>query len=162
VTVDAATVTGQLRRPWQMIGAERLSQLLLTGDQKWIADEFEAALRRVHDDLGVAYVRAHAILHDDVGVVSRAADGTLSYDFDRVDAIYDKLDDIGLRPVVELSFMPAVLARDPSQTVFTYHGIISPPADWSQWCDLVYTFVAHLVDRYGIDEVEHWPFEVWN
>ena len=54
----------------------------------------------------------------------------LRFDFDAVDAIYDQLLEIGLRPVVELSFMPRAMARDPEQTVFTYRGIISPPADW--------------------------------
>ena len=162
VSVDAARVVGNLRRVWEMIGSERLSQLLLDGDQKWIADEFATALRRVHDDLGVRRVRAHAILHDDNDVVRTADDGTVAYDFDRVDAIYDQLLDIGIRPVVELSFMPAALARDPQQTVFTYRGIISPPADWSQWRALITALAEHLIDRYGIDEVAQWSFEVWN
>jgi xylan 1,4-beta-xylosidase len=158
VSVDAATVTGRLRRVWEMVGSERLSQLRLTGDQKWIADEFATALRRAFTDLGVRRVRAHAILHDDNDVV--AAD--LSYHFDRIDAIYDQILEIGIRPIVELSFMPAALARDPEETVFTYQGIISPPKDWSQWRDLIAALATHLIDRYGIDEVETWPFEVWN
>ncbi|HEY9482436.1 MAG TPA: xylan 1,4-beta-xylosidase [Micromonosporaceae bacterium] len=162
VNVNAAHVVGHLRRVWEMIGAERLSQLLLDGDQKWVADEFATALRRVHDDLGVERVRAHAILHDDNDVVRVADDGTVTYNFERVDAIYDQLLDIGIRPVVELSFMPAALARDPGQTVFTYRGIISPPADWSQWRALITAFAEHLIDRYGIDEVTQWSFEVWN
>ena len=162
VGVDAARVVGKLRRVWELIGSERLSQLLLDGDQKWIADEFATALRRVHDDLGVQRVRAHAILHDDNNVVRTADDGTVAYEFDRVDAIYDHLLDIGIRPVVELSFMPAALARDPQQTVFTYRGIISPPADWSQWRALITALAEHLIDRYGIDEVTQWSFEVWN
>jgi xylan 1,4-beta-xylosidase len=70
--------------------------------------------------------------------------------------------ELGLRPVVELSFMPAVMARDPEQTVFTYRGIISPPADWSEWGELVTALVTHLVQRYGPDEVARWAFEVWN
>ncbi|GIH18927.1 GH39 family glycosyl hydrolase [Rugosimonospora africana] len=162
VKVDAAHVVGNLRRVWEMIGSERLSQLLLDGDQKWIADEFASALRRVHDDLGVQRVRAHAILHDDNDVVRRGRDGSVTYCFDRVDAIYDQLLDIGIRPVVELSFMPAALARDAQQTVFTYRGIISPPADWSEWRALITAFAEHLIGRYGIDEVAQWSFEVWN
>jgi xylan 1,4-beta-xylosidase len=162
VGVDAARVTGRLRRVWHMIGSERLSQLLLDGDQKWIADEFAAALRRVHDELGVDRVRAHAILHDDNQVVDVDADGNTRYNFDRVDAIYDELLDIGIRPVVELSFMPAAIARDADQTVFGYRGIISPPADWSAWYALVKALARHLIDRYGIDEVLTWSFEVWN
>ena len=117
VSVDTARVVGDLRRIWEMIGSERLSQLLLDGDQKWIADEFATALRRVHMDLGVRRVRAHAILHDDNDVVRVADDGTVTYNFDRVDAIYDQLLDIGIRPVVELSFMPAALAMATKSSV---------------------------------------------
>jgi xylan 1,4-beta-xylosidase len=160
--VDAGTVTGAVKPLWRMIGSERLSQLLLTGRQQHIADEFREALRRVHDDIGVTHVRAHAILHDDNRVAHRDATGRLSFDFTRVDAIYDQLAAIGLKPVVELSFMPAALARKATETVFTYHGIISPPADWAEWRDLITALAQHLVDRYGIDEVAGWPFEVWN
>ncbi|HKE67566.1 MAG TPA: xylan 1,4-beta-xylosidase [Micromonosporaceae bacterium] len=162
VSVTATNVIGELRHVWELIGAERLSQLLLDGDEKWIAEEFAAALRRVRDDLGVERVRAHAILHDDNDVVRVADDGTMTYNFDRVNAIYDHLLEIGIRPVIELSFMPAALARDPQQTVFTYRGIISPPRDWAAWAALIGALARHLVDRYGIDEVAHWPFEVWN
>ncbi|HEY2795753.1 MAG TPA: xylan 1,4-beta-xylosidase, partial [Micromonosporaceae bacterium] len=152
VTVRANEVVGRLKRVWEMVGSERLSQLRLSGDEKWIADEFAAALRRAHDELGVRRVRAHAILHDDNAVVGD--DGT--YKFDRVDEIYDQMLEIGLRPVVELSFMPAALARDPEETVFTYRGIISPPKDWAAWRDLVENLARHLIDRYGIDEVATW------
>jgi xylan 1,4-beta-xylosidase len=162
VTVTATSVIGELRHVWELIGAERLSQLLLDGDEKWIAEEFAAALRRVRDDLGVERVRAHAILHDDNEVVRVADDGTMTYNFDRVNAIYDHLLEIGIRPVVELSFMPAALARDPQQTVFTYRGIISPPRDWAAWGALIGALARHLIDRYGIHEVARWPFEVWN
>jgi xylan 1,4-beta-xylosidase len=181
VSVDAATVTGQLDRVWRMVGAERLSQLRADNDspdgdnadngspagrdnapQREIAAEFAEALRLAHTDLGATLVRAHAILHDDNAVVRRDSGGVLHFDFSRVDAIYDQVLGLGLRPVVELSFMPAALARDPELTVFTYRGIISPPADWSEWRLLVTELAAHLVDRYGADEVGHWAFEVWN
>jgi xylan 1,4-beta-xylosidase len=170
VRVDASTDAGRLDPVWRMVGSERLSQLLLpppgtgpdAGNGHDIAAEFAAALRRAHDDLGVSAVRAHAILHDDNGVVARDESGALRFRFDRVDAIYDQLLDIGIRPVVELSFMPAALARDPGQTVFTYRGIISPPADWSEWRGLVAALARHLVERYGVEEVTGWGFEVWN
>ena len=162
VRVDAATVTGRLSRVWHMVGAERLSQLCLDDQEEWIGTEFAAALRQAHDDLGVTLVRAHAILHDDNHVVRRDAVGALRYSFDRVDVIYDQLLDMGIRPVVELSFMPAALARDPERSVFTYRGIISPPANWDEWRDLVAALATHLVRRYGIEEVAQWAFEVWN
>lgn len=164
VSVDASSVTGTLNRVWRMVGSERLSQLLLDASDsgRQIATEFADALRLAHDDLGATMVRAHAILHDDNAVASRDTAGVLHFDFRRVDAIYDLLLGYGLRPVVELSFMPAALARDPEQTVFAYRGIISPPADWAEWRQLVSALAGHLVSRYGIHEVAQWAFEVWN
>ncbi|MEU4194732.1 xylan 1,4-beta-xylosidase [Kribbella sp. NPDC026611] len=160
VTVDVVAEGTELHRPWEpMIGSERLSQLLCTdrtGGHE-IGTELEDALRRMRNELGVRAVRAHAIFHDDTHVV----DGS-SYDFSVVDAIYDKLLGIGLRPVVELGFMPRELASDPTRTVFEYGAIISPPASYDAWHDLVRALVQHLVDRYGLDEVLTWDFEVWN
>ncbi|HEY2315113.1 MAG TPA: hypothetical protein VGH96_16000 [Streptosporangiaceae bacterium] len=164
ISVDTLAVSGRLGRVWRMVGAERLSQLHSdgTGPGHEIASEFADALRLAHADLGATMVRAHAILHDDNAVVRRDAAGALHFDFTRVDAIYDQVLALGLRPVVELSFMPAALARDPDQTVFTYRGIISPPADWAEWRQLVTELTMHLVSRYGADEVARWAFEVWN
>ena len=164
VRVDVASVTGELSRVWHMVGSERLTQLAFGDDGHGhdIGAEFAIALGLAHDDLGVTYVRAHAILHDDNAVVVRADDGTLQFDFTAVDEQYDRILARGIRPIVELSFMPAALARDPDQTVFVYRGIISPPRDWTEWHDLVAALAHHLVDRYGLDEVRTWGFEVWN
>jgi xylan 1,4-beta-xylosidase len=164
VTVDPVAAGTELHKPWvAMIGSERLSQLLckdLTGGRE-IGTELEEALRRMHDEIGVRAVRAHAIFHDDTRVYTERA-GSPVHDFSVVDAIYDKLLGIGLRPVVELGFMPRDLASDPSRTVFAYDAIISPPKSWDRWGSLVRELVAHLVDRYGLDEVLSWDFEVWN
>src|SRR5690606_40127126 len=164
LTVDTANVLGELHRPWRpMIGAERLSQL----DQgpgpggRHIGDEFAEALRMAHDELGVRAVRAHAILHDDVGVY-REVDGQPVHDFSNVDRIYDRVLELGLRPIVEVSFMPHDLARDPGQRVFHYDAIVSPPKDWDRWAALVGDLAAHLVARYGIEELRTWGFEFWN
>jgi xylan 1,4-beta-xylosidase len=152
-----------LRPVWHMVGSERLSQLL-TQEQvggRPVAAEFDAALQLARQEIGVERVRAHAIFHDDLGVY-REDDGEARYDFVKVDRVYDRLLELGLRPVVELSFMPRDLARDPEATVFAYGAIISPPRDWDRWRDLVQAFCQHLVERYGIDEVAGWGFEVWN
>lgn len=164
IFADAASDAGRLDRVWRMIGSERLTQLEPDGDaaSERVAAEFAAALRQARHDLGAQMVRAHGILHDDNGVVVVGSGGAIRFDFARVDALYDRLLGLGLRPVVELSFMPAALARDPEQTVFDYRGIISPPRDWDEWRRLVSALASHLVARYGIDEVAEWAFEVWN
>ncbi|MFC3502530.1 xylan 1,4-beta-xylosidase [Micromonospora krabiensis] len=161
--VDAAAVGAPLARPWQpMIGSERLSQLLCTETSggREIGVELLAALRRVRDEVGVETVRAHSILHDDLGVYREVA-GEPVIDFTGVDRVYDLLLSTGLRPVVEIGFMPRDLASDPERTVFQYRGVISPPKDWDRWAGLVRALVAHLLDRYG-EEVLTWDFEVWN
>ncbi|GAA2107924.1 GH39 family glycosyl hydrolase [Actinomadura alba] len=165
VRVHAGRVTRPLPRPWRhMVGSEHLSHLLSadkTGGRP-IGAELTEALRIMHDELGVSTVRAHAILCDDLGVY-REVDGAPVHDFSGVDTVYDAIMSFGMRPIVELSFMPRDLARDPSQTVFGYGAIISPPHDYDRWGDLVQALVAHLVARYGLEEVrDNWAFEVWN
>ena len=153
-----------LHKPWKpMIGSERLSQLLCTDETggRVIGVELEAALRRVRDEIGAETVRAHAILHDDLGVY-REVDGEPVYDFSGIDRVYDTILGLGLRPCVELGFMPRELASDPGRTVFEYAGIISPPKDYERWAGLIRALVRHLLDRYGEDEVLRWDFEVWN
>jgi xylan 1,4-beta-xylosidase len=152
---------GELERPWEpMIGSEHLSYLLSrdrTGGRV-IGAEVREALRIAHDELGVRAVRAHGILDDDLGVYRESG-----HDFAGIDRVYDELMEIGLRPVVELSYMPAALARDPTRTVFTYRAITSPPKDWDRWAALAADLAAHLIQRYGRDEVvSRWAFEVWN
>ncbi len=164
VAVDAARPTGTVARPWApMIGSEHLSHLLCedTTGGRPIGAELIEALTIARVDLGVQTVRAHAILSDDLGVY-REVHGEPVHDFSRIDAVYDLVLSLGLRPVVELSFMPRDLARDPSKTVFAYQGIVSPPKDWDRWANLIRDLVAHLVDRYGLAEVRRWAFEVWN
>jgi len=164
IEVDAQSVVGRLERPWRpMIGSEHLSQLHYgegPGGSR-IGEEFAEALRLARSELGVRAVRAHAILHDELGVY-REVDGRAVHDFSGIDRVYDALLELGLKPIVELSFMPRDLARDPDRTVFEYVAHISPPHDWDRWEALVRDLVAHLVERYGLPEVRGWPFEVWN
>jgi xylan 1,4-beta-xylosidase len=164
VVVDVSSTRGAIHRPWRpMIGAEHLSQLEYSEGPggRNIGTEFAEALRMAHDELGVKAVRAHAILHDELGVY-REVDGRPVHDFSGIDRVYDKVLEIGLRPVVEIGFMPRDLARDPSKTVFKYGAIIAPPHDWDRWRALVQDLTAHLVERYGLEEVRTWGFEVWN
>ncbi|MGA9851892.1 MAG: glycosyl hydrolase [Gammaproteobacteria bacterium] len=122
--------------------------------------DWQMQMQRVHDELGCEYVRFHAILDDDMALALDEMD-TMQYGFHNADLIFDFLTGIGMRPFVELSFMPSALSSG-SQTVFNYRGNITPPRDYKQWSGLIDMLVRHWVSRYGIAEVRKWFFEVWN
>lgn len=107
------------------------------------------------------YIRFHGIFNDEMMVYSEDKDGTPIYNWSYVDELYDFLLEIGMKPFVELGFMPSKLARS-KETVFWWKGHISPPADMSKWKALVREFVRHCLNRYGAEEVAQWYFEVWN
>jgi xylan 1,4-beta-xylosidase len=126
-----------------------------------LRDGYRQDLRTVKQATGFEYIRFHAILDDEVGLYDEV-DGKPVYDFSYVDQIYDGLLQNGVRPFVELSFMPTKLAARQVTQSFWYQPNISPPKDWVKWDDLISQFAQHLVDRYGIEEASHWYFEVWN
>lgn len=122
--------------------------------------DWQAQLRRCHDELGFRYVRFHGLLDDDMGTLIEHDDEPL-YSFFNADRIWDFLLSIGMRPFVELGFMPEVLASG-DETVFRFRGNVTPPADYDAWATLIRKLVGHWVERYGIAEVSQWFFEVWN
>ena len=122
--------------------------------------DWQAQLRRCRQELGFRHVRFHGLLGDDLGTCVRHG-GRLIYSFFNADRIVDFLLSIGVRPFVELSFMPTALASGDA-TVFSYRGNVTPPADYRAWAELVRRLVAHWTSRYGLDEVRRWYFEVWN
>ncbi len=127
-----------------------------------LRDSYRRDLGEVKQATGFGYVRFHAIFDDEVGVYDEDVTGNPTYNFSYVDQIYDGLLENGVRPFIELSFMPKKLAAQQIRQSFWYQPIVSPPKDWSRWGELISNFAQHLVDRYGIDEVSHWYFEVWN
>ena len=122
--------------------------------------DWRAQLARVHRELGFAHVRFHDMLSDDMGTLVCEMNQPI-YAFYNVDNIVDYLRDIGMRPFVELSFMPTTLASG-NTTVFKYASNVTPPRDDRQWADLITRLVRHWVERYGVAEVRRWYFEVWN
>ena len=122
--------------------------------------DWQAQLRRAHDELGVRHVRFHGILCDDMGTLIDQSDKFI-YSFFNTDQIFDFLLSIGMKPFVELSFMPSCLSSS-GQLQFHYRANVSPPRDLSQWSVLIEKIVKHWVERYGLDEVRQWFFEVWN
>jgi xylan 1,4-beta-xylosidase len=125
-------------------------------------ESYRDDLRQVKQITGFRYARFHAILDDEVGVYSEDKQGNPVYNFTYVDQIYDGLLANGVKPFVELSFMPKQLAARLDYHPFWYHPIVSPPGDYTKWNALIDAFARHLVARYGIDEVASWYFEVWN
>ena len=127
-----------------------------------LRDSYRRDLREVKDATGFEYIRFHAIFHDEVGLYDEDSQGQPVYNFSYVDQIYDGLLENHVRPFVELSFMPQKLAAEPSFQSFWYKPNVSPPKDWNKWDDLISHFARHLIERYGIEEVSQWYFEVWN
>jgi xylan 1,4-beta-xylosidase len=128
-----------------------------------LREAYRDDLRAVKSVTDFQWVRFHGILDDEVGFYTRDEHGHPVYNVAYVDEIYDGLLKNGVRPLVEISFMPTQLAFNPLDLhVFWYHPNVSPPRSWDEWDDMIKHFAQHLVDRYGIDEVSHWYFEVWN
>jgi xylan 1,4-beta-xylosidase len=103
----------------------------------------------------------HGLLTDDMAVYSEDANGNPQYNYMYIDALFDFLHSIGMKPFVELGFMPNALASG-HQTIFWWRGNVTPPKDYSKWEALIQNLVRHFTERYGTDEVKTWYFEVWN
>ncbi|HZB87604.1 MAG TPA: glycosyl hydrolase family 39 [Terracidiphilus sp.] len=127
-----------------------------------LRDDYRKDLKEVHDQVGMRYVRFHGIFDEENGVYSEDAQGNPVYNWSYVDQIYDGVLANGVRPFVEISFMPKALASRLDYHAFWYKQIVSPPSNYAKWDALITAFAGHLVDRYGIDEVAQWYFEVWN
>src|SRR6202142_3788481 len=142
-----------------------------------------ALLRELHDLSPVPItIRVHHLLTSGGGVPElkwsstnvyrEDADGKPQYDFTILDGIFDSYVQAGVRPMVELGFMPKDLAADlpdrqvpyqvPSPQSTTSGASNNPPKDYAKWGELVRTVTAHLVQRYGRETVLRWYFEVWN
>jgi len=127
-------------------------------------------LKKVHDQLGIKYVRFHGIFNDDMSILS-TFDNVLGIPgrskfkectFHRCGLVYDDVLECGMKPFVELSFMPELLAEDPSHGKGFYGSIMSMPKDLALWEEFIKEFISFLLHRYGEEEVSAWYFEVWN
>jgi xylan 1,4-beta-xylosidase len=155
LVIDAAAPAHPFPHFWEhMFGSGRANLTL--------RDSYRQDLHQVKQITDVEFIRFHAIFLDDMGVYDEDAQGRPIYNFSYVDQAYDGLLQNGVRPFVELSFMPKKLAATNAIHAFWYKQNVAPPKDWGKWDDLIYQFTKHLVDRYGLDEVQKWYFEVWN
>ncbi len=145
------------KKNWRLcVGTGRLGLAL----QK----EYMEHLIMVKQAIGFEYIRGHGLFHDDLAIYREIeTDGQIKpfYNFTYIDRIFDSFLEAGIRPFIELGFMPRQLASG-DQTIFDWKGHVTPPKDYEEWARLVRATVRHFIDRYGPEEVLTWPFEVWN
>lgn len=162
--VDGAPASdAPLHHVWnRCVGAGRANEALRA--------DWQAQFREAVDMLGVRSVRFHGLFHDDMFVYRATYGGGFAppevlpepqITFSYVDMVFDAILDAGARPFVELGFMPRELATQ-TETLFWWKAHCSPPTDLAEWVRLVTETVRHWIERYGLDEVREWRFEVWN
>jgi len=145
--------TGSLPHYWEHTVGSGHATLALRAD-------WQQQLRRCHEELGFKHVRFHGLLSDDMGTLVDERN-VMRDAFFNADQVWDFLLSIGMKPFVELSFMPTALASG-NTTVFHYQANVTPPKDYNQWATLITKLISHWVERYGVEEVRKWFFEVWN
>ncbi|WP_158821594.1 glycosyl hydrolase family 39 [Granulicella sp. S156] len=168
IAIDAKAVTTPFPHFWEQTFGSGRAILSLR-------ESYRNDLRTVKQATDFQSVRFHGIFNDEVGLydpdrqtknpglAAQAANDASVYNFSYVDQIYDGLLANGVKPFVEMSFMPKKMASDPNAAhAFWYHPNPSPPKDYAAWDAMIRAFAEHLVKRYGIDEVATWKFEVWN
>jgi xylan 1,4-beta-xylosidase len=155
LVVDAKADGAKFDHFWsECVGAGRANEGLRAG---WLEQ-----LKLVQENCGFKYVRFHGLFHDDMFPVFEEKGKTV-YNWQYIDDLFDRMLDLNVRPFVELAFFPSSIAAKNSKTQFWWKANITPDnAKFGQWHDLVQAFTQHCVDRYGIDEVLNWYFEVWN
>jgi xylan 1,4-beta-xylosidase len=152
ITVDLTQTKGPIDHFYELsVGSDYPGTL--------IRPDSQAQLKTVVDELGFRYIRFHAIFHDVLGTV-RVQDGKTTYDWKKIDELYDDLLARNTKPFVELGFTPKALATS-QNSIFYWNGNTSHPKP-EGWHNLIDAFVRHIEARYGRDEVRTWFFEVWN
>jgi xylan 1,4-beta-xylosidase len=155
IRIDAQKNGEQFDHYWsKMVGAGRANEGLRAG---WLEQ-----LQQVQENCGFQYVRFHGLFHDDMFPVL-IEKGKTVYNWQYIDDLFDRMLDLKVKPFVELAFLPTSMAAENSKTVFWWKANITLAEDsFEKWHNLVKAFTQHCVDRYGIDEVLTWYFEVWN
>ncbi|HET8549067.1 MAG TPA: beta-xylosidase [Bryobacteraceae bacterium] len=175
IKVNAANPLGPLKPIWRFFGYDEPNYTYMKDGRKLLSEL--AALSPV-----TVYVRAHNLLTTGDGTAAlkwgstnaytEDTSGRPRYDWTMLDRIFDTYLERGLKPLVEIGFMPEALSIKPQpyrhswapdktyNTIFT--GWAYPPKDYARWGELVYQWVRHSIERYGRAEVESWYWEVWN
>src|SRR5437773_1612512 len=175
IRVDASKTKGDLRPIWRFFGADEPNYAYLKNGKKLIGELGELAPKNV-------YFRAHNLLTSgdgtpalkwgSTGAYAEKNNGTPIYDWSILDGIFDTYLQRGVRPYVEIGFMPQALSVKPEpyqhhwtptaryDEIFT--GWAYPPKDYQKWGELLFQWTKHCVEKYGRAEAESWYWEVWN
>jgi xylan 1,4-beta-xylosidase len=148
ISVDASDSVSGNPRFWSTCVGTGTASLTLRAD---LQTHYKLARR----ELGMERVRGHGVLNDDVGIFHWAGDGSApTYDWSKFDAYLAAITAAGMRPIMELSFMPTDLARTGNDR--------DPPSNLDVYRELIQAVVQHSVDLYGAEDVSRWYWEVWN
>jgi len=130
-----------------------------------LQQEYQEQLSAVQELTHFSHIRGHGLFCEDMSIYQPYTDAQgvehEAYCFTYLDRVMDSYLQKGLRPFLELGFMPEKIASG-TQTIFYWKGNVTPPADDEKWLKLVKATLEHLKERYGEDEVSQWPCEVWN
>src|SRR5688500_13106448 len=177
ISVDAAARIGEMRPVWRYFGADEPNYAYMTDGRKLMAE-----LGKLGDAARPAYFRTHNLLTTGDGTpalkwgstnaYTEDAGGKPIYDWTIVDRIFDSYLERGVKPYVQIGFMPKALSTkpEPYQHAWTpkakydeiYTGWAYPPTDYEKWAELVFQWTKHCVDKYGRAECETWWWQVWN
>jgi xylan 1,4-beta-xylosidase len=177
VRVDASRAIAPLPPVWRFFGADEPNYATMKDGRKLLGE-----LGKLRP--GEVYFRAHNLLNTGDGTpafkwgstdaYNESKEGKPIYDWTVVDRIIDTYLARGVRPYLQIGFMPEALSSAPAGTPyqhpwrpgFDYRLITTgwsyPPSSYEKWGELVYRWTQHNVERYGAAEVEKWYFQVWN
>lgn len=155
VNLDVNSPGEKFEHFWsKCVGAGRANEGLRAG---WLEQ-----MEKVQQDCGFETVRFHGLFHDDMFPIVKVG-GKEVYNWQYIDDLFDRLLDIDVRPFIELGFFPTSMAAENSQTIFWWEAKVTPGEEtFQKWYKLIKAFTQHIVDRYGLEEVRSWYFEVWN
>lgn len=130
-----------------------------------LQQEYQQQLAMAQAECAFTHIRGHGLFSDDMAIYQPYQDAEENwhegYNFTYLDRVMDDYRAQGLKPFLELGFMPGKMASG-TQTIFYWKGNVTPPQDDAKWTAMVQATLAHLAERYGKDEVSTWPCEVWN
>lgn len=153
LTVDAAGKKEPLPPHWK--------RLLNAGYARSLTDgTIQQELRRMQKTVGFEFLRVKGILDDDMCLLRLDMNGNPVMNFTYVDEGIDFILSLGAKPMLELSFMPGLLAKNAS-ALSMRGGILSAPKDLARWQALIITLMTHLKERYGESAVSLWLFSPW-